>query len=145
MKSQGFVFRVEEEGMGSYDFFYHREARSEYLIGRTVGDVKFDTLQVQLQDRAVSRKHCRIFHHARCGWMVEDKGSTNGTWVRQEGHHFAPFKRVTEAVPVDSGSVLRVGNTELTLQSIPLTHTKRPPSVFSPPLAQGVERSQMCA
>jgi pSer/pThr/pTyr-binding forkhead associated (FHA) protein len=120
MKNQGFVFHIQEQGHNGYDFFYHRADPREYLIGRSVGDVGFDSVQVQLQNQSISRIHCRIFWHPYSGWLVEDMGSTNGTWIQVDGGKSQPFKRVKEPVPIDPYSVIRVGNTELSVRAMPM-------------------------
>jgi pSer/pThr/pTyr-binding forkhead associated (FHA) protein len=121
MKSQGFVFHIQEQGMNGYDFFYHRDDPQEYYIGRVVGDVGFNIIQVQLQDKAASRNHCRIFRHPRSGWLVEDLNSTNGTWIQEDGVTSQPFKRITGPTPVDPYTTLRIGQTELTLRYLPVS------------------------
>jgi hypothetical protein len=60
-----------------------------------------------LDDDFSSGRHARIFPRDG-GWFVEDLGSTNGTFL---GPH-----RLTGAVPVTVGTVLRIGRTVLELQ-----------------------------
>jgi len=64
------------------------------------------TNQVVLDDRFVSRFHCRLSLTAG-RWRVQDLGSTNGTWL--DG------ARVTEA-EIDAGSRIRAGAAELQVQ-----------------------------
>lgn len=30
---------------------------------------------------AISRQHAKIYHDAQLGWIIEEKGSTSGTWI----------------------------------------------------------------
>jgi pSer/pThr/pTyr-binding forkhead associated (FHA) protein len=60
-----------------------------------------------LDDEFASSRHARIFPRAE-GWFVEDLGSRNGTMVGGA--------KVTGAVPVESGSVIRIGRTTLELR-----------------------------
>ncbi|HEY5248584.1 MAG TPA: FHA domain-containing protein [Dermatophilaceae bacterium] len=55
-----------------------------------------------LDDDFASGRHARIFRRD-AGWFVEDLGSTNGT--------FMGSKKITEAMPVEVGSTLRIGKT----------------------------------
>ena len=53
-------------------------------------------------------------HHARIvprehGWVIEDLGSTNGTWVER--------KRITSLTPLASGMHVRIGRTEIVVGS----------------------------
>jgi pSer/pThr/pTyr-binding forkhead associated (FHA) protein len=54
-------------------------------------------------DARLSRRHCRLYVAADGHGMVEDLGSTNGTWINDD--------RVSEARPLLNGDVLRVGQT----------------------------------
>jgi pSer/pThr/pTyr-binding forkhead associated (FHA) protein len=60
-----------------------------------------------LDDEFASSRHARIFPRAE-GWFVEDLGSRNGTMVGGA--------KVTGAVPVESGTVIRIGRTTLELR-----------------------------
>jgi pSer/pThr/pTyr-binding forkhead associated (FHA) protein len=55
-----------------------------------------------LDDDFASGRHARIFRRG-AGWFVEDLGSTNGT--------FLGSIRLTEPMPVEVGSTLRIGKT----------------------------------
>jgi FHA domain len=63
-----------------------------------------------LDDDYASGRHCRIYpdpsgHDA---WLVEDLGSTNGTFIGRD--------RLTGARPVEIGTTLRIGKTVLELR-----------------------------
>lgn len=60
-----------------------------------------------LDDEFASSRHARIFPRAE-GWFVEDQGSRNGTMVGGS--------KITGAVPVESGSVIKIGRTTLELR-----------------------------
>jgi len=60
-----------------------------------------------LDDEFASSRHARIFPRAE-GWFVEDQGSRNGTQVGGV--------KITGAVPVEIGSVIRIGRTTLELR-----------------------------
>ena len=61
-----------------------------------------------LDDDFASGRHARIFE--RDGqWYVEDLGSTNGTFLGSQ--------KLTGAVPVTAGSVLRIGKTVVELRN----------------------------
>lgn len=55
-----------------------------------------------LDDDFASGRHARIYRRD-AGWFVEDLGSTNGT--------FLGSSRLTEPMPVEVGSTLRIGKT----------------------------------
>ena len=61
-----------------------------------------------LDDEYASGRHARIFPRAE-GWFVEDQGSRNGTTVNGV--------KINGAVPVETGSVIRIGRTTLELRS----------------------------
>ena len=60
-----------------------------------------------LDDEFASGRHARIFPRAE-GWFVEDLGSRNGTMVGGV--------KITGAVPVESGTVIRIGRSTLELR-----------------------------
>src|SRR4051794_41431284 len=70
-------------------------------IGRGPGST------LQLDDPAVSRRQARI-SSAHGVAMLEDAGSTYGTWL--DGH------RVNDRSPLRDGSLIRVGNQELLVE-----------------------------
>ncbi len=71
-------------------------------VGRTTADTNWD---IALQDRAVSRPHCRFMKKGD-GWNVMDLGSANGTMLNAA--------RVTaEPRLLKDGDVLNIGETTL--------------------------------
>jgi pSer/pThr/pTyr-binding forkhead associated (FHA) protein len=60
-----------------------------------------------LDDEFASGRHLRIFPRAE-GWFVEDLGSRNGTLLSGT--------KISGTVPVESGSVIRIGRTTLELR-----------------------------
>src|SRR5438067_1947587 len=64
------------------------------------------TNQVVLEDRYVSRFHCRLLPHGG-RWLLEDLSSTNGT--------FLDGARIAEA-DVEAGARIRVGSAELRIE-----------------------------
>ncbi|MGN6751649.1 MAG: FHA domain-containing protein FhaB/FipA [Intrasporangium sp.] len=60
-----------------------------------------------LDDDYASGRHCRIYPGGD-GWMVEDLGSTNGTYLGRD--------RLTTPRPVEIGSALRIGKTVIELR-----------------------------
>ena len=60
-----------------------------------------------LDDEFSSGRHARIFP-GQGGWLVEDLGSRNGT--------FLGGQKLTSTAPVAIGSVLRIGRTTLELR-----------------------------
>ncbi len=63
-----------------------------------------DDNTVVLDDDFTSGHHARIVRRER-GWVIEDLGSTNGTWVER--------RRITAAAPISDGMHVRVGRTEI--------------------------------
>ncbi len=73
----------------------------EVSVGRAAG------CQVMVEDTFVSQVHARVFRRER-NYLVEDLGSTNGTYLNQ--------KKVAGAMIMQRGDRLRVGNTVLELE-----------------------------
>src|SRR3954462_9758844 len=71
----------------------------ELVIGRAPGNT------LQLAAPSVSRQHARIMLANGAGALIEDAGSSHGTFL--DGH------RVTGAEPLRDGMKIRVGNQEL--------------------------------
>jgi pSer/pThr/pTyr-binding forkhead associated (FHA) protein len=63
---------------------------------------------VLIDDDYTSTHHARISARER-GWVVEDCGSTNGTWVDR--------KRITSPTPLAPGMKVRIGRSEITVGS----------------------------
>lgn len=63
---------------------------------------------VVLEDDFVSTQHARLTPTGT-HWIVEDVGSTNGTWINNA--------RVTSPTVLQHGEVLRIGRTSLELRS----------------------------
>ena len=63
-----------------------------------------------LDDDYASGRHCRVYPDPtnRGGWVVEDLGSTNGTFMGRD--------KLTSARPVEIGTTLRIGKTVLELR-----------------------------
>ncbi|MDN4480545.1 FHA domain-containing protein FhaB/FipA [Demequina muriae] len=72
------------------------------LIGRS------PTCTLVIDDDYCSARHCRVFPDAG-GWLVEDLGSTNGTFLDNQ--------RVDDPMPFKRGDKLRLGGTTLELRS----------------------------
>jgi pSer/pThr/pTyr-binding forkhead associated (FHA) protein len=70
-------------------------------IGRSSG------AGLQIKDDYTSNNHAKVVRW-RDQWMVQDLGSTNGTYV--DG------KRISEATPVQVGSAVRIGTTTFELR-----------------------------
>lgn len=62
---------------------------------------------VLLDDDYTSTHHARINSRER-GWVIEDCGSTNGTWVER--------KRITSPTPLAPGMRIRIGRTEIAVK-----------------------------
>ncbi len=71
------------------------------LVGRA------STCTLVIDDDYCSAKHCRIYPE-NGSWLVEDLGSTNGTYLGNQ--------RVTDPVPFREGDVIRIGATALELR-----------------------------
>lgn len=71
------------------------------LIGR------LDDATIQLDDDYVSNRHARLVL-APTGWLLEDLGSTNGTWIGRQ--------RITTPVPMDVGSTFRIGQNSFRME-----------------------------
>jgi pSer/pThr/pTyr-binding forkhead associated (FHA) protein len=76
-------------------------------IGRSAQGATWDIL---LQDRAVSRPHCRLIRRGTGGWAILDVGSVNGTFVNGT-------QVTAEPTALRDGDVLTIGETTLLFRS----------------------------
>lgn len=72
-------------------------AKATLVIGREEGDIK-------LEDASASKVHAEITYQDGFYW-IEDKGSTNGTWVNRH--------RIRRRVELHRGDVIQIGETRL--------------------------------
>lgn len=73
----------------------------DWRDGLTIG--RKEENDIVLPDSTVSGRHCRILRREE-GWYVQDRGSTNGTWVND--------RRVEEALLAE-GDILKLGRYRL--------------------------------
>lgn len=66
------------------------------------------TCTLVIEDDYCSSRHCRIYRDGDT-WMVEDMGSTNGTFLGN--------RRVDDPVPLSRGEKIRIGATSLELRN----------------------------
>ena len=71
----------------------------------TIGRADDSTLVIE--DDYASSRHARIYP-AEGSWVVEDLGSTNGTWIDRT--------RITSPTVLPLGAPLRIGRTTLQIQ-----------------------------
>jgi pSer/pThr/pTyr-binding forkhead associated (FHA) protein len=79
------------------------------LSGQPVTIGRAPDSTIVLDDEYVSHRHTRIAPDAQGRWLVEDLGSTNGTYVSGE--------RLTGPTPVAVGTPIRIGKTTLELRT----------------------------
>ncbi len=77
--------------------------RDTMTLGRATSDATWD---IALQDRAISRPHCRFLKQKDDTWTVMDLGSANGTIFNNE-----PLTGM--ARPIHDGDVIVMGETTL--------------------------------
>jgi len=78
-----------------------------YLLGNEASIGRAAGCQITVDDTYVSQIHARVF--TRDGqWLVEDLGSTNGTWMNRQ--------RVSGPMVLQRGDRVQVGNTVLELR-----------------------------
>jgi hypothetical protein len=75
------------------------------IIGRQGGGA-----DVQVEDRSVSKKHCRLFSDG-ASWFLEDMGSVNGTVV--DGN------KIGAAVPLQSGLIFSISKHRFEILRVP--------------------------
>lgn len=73
----------------------------EVSIGRAAG------CQVTIDDTYASQIHARVFNRDN-QWMIEDLGSTNGTWLNRH--------KVSGPMVIKPGDVIQIGNTVMEMQ-----------------------------
>ena len=88
---------VEGEGLKGQTF----ELNSELLIGRA------EKCHIVLQDTYASQVHARIFSKGE-GFMVEDMGSTNGTYLNRQ--------KVISPTELQRGDHVKIGKTVLEMR-----------------------------
>ncbi len=118
MKSQGLLCNVKEKGHRVYELSCNHDQHEGYVVGRVGSIGRAEDIQVPLRDRTVSRRHCRIYNHPYAGWVVEDLGSSNGTWIVSMEKGRRRLQRVTRPTPVNVASLLHVGETDLRLRAL---------------------------
>ncbi|MBF0126057.1 MAG: FHA domain-containing protein [Magnetococcales bacterium] len=119
-------FHILEPGCNGYDFHHHREERTEFVVGRVADLFGAHMVQIQLQDKRVSRNHCRIYYHPQGFWMIEDLGSTNGTFIHLPAATNDTWQTIRFATPVPAIIDIRVGTTLMAMR--PLEGAKHIPS-----------------
>ncbi len=78
-----------------------------YRLSGTLEIGRAESCQVHLEDRYASLHHAKL--SSRDGvWLIEDLGSTNGTYVND--------RRISAPVEVHAGDVVRIGKTVLELR-----------------------------
>src|SRR3954465_14092110 len=102
------------------------ELGDEYLIGREVSGEGLN------KDTELSRRHARISRAADGGLMIEDLGSSNGTFVNGHRGDNAP-QRLT------IGDEVSVGMTKLTIEGPP----PPPPPPAAPPPSRELDIPQL--
>jgi pSer/pThr/pTyr-binding forkhead associated (FHA) protein len=78
-----------------------------YKLGKTLQIGRGQSCDIRLTDTYASTAHARITKR-NGAWMVEDLGSTNGTYLNQ--------RRVTSPATLSPGDRIRVGKTTLELR-----------------------------
>ena len=88
---------VEGENLKGKSF----DLGAELIIGRA------ERCHIVLDDTYVSQVHARVFQKGDA-YMVEDLGSTNGTYLNR--------RKVTSASPVQKGDRIKIGKTVMELR-----------------------------
>jgi len=88
----------------------HGEPFDRALDGDSFTIGRAQECDIVLDDRFLSRHHTRVFRDAG-GWLVEDLGSRNGTWINGG--------RIDHPTPFAPGDELRLSGNLLTLATVP--------------------------
>ncbi|MHB8876903.1 MAG: FHA domain-containing protein [Myxococcaceae bacterium] len=76
------------------------------LAGSSVEIGRGDRAGVRVRDRAVSRRHARVVHRAPAGYLIEDLGGPNATFV--DGQQVKGRRTLTDGAVIELGhSMLR--------------------------------------
>lgn len=73
-----------------------------YKLKRTNLVGRMADCDIVLEDKFVSRRHCKIEQNADGEYYVEDVGSSTGTFLNDD--------RLVERAPLKNGSVLKIGD-----------------------------------
>lgn len=82
--------------------------RSLDLVDDVITVGRSDDSRVVLTDDYCSNRHARLVRRADGRWLVEDMGSTNGTFLQE--------RKLTGPTVVGIGEIIRVGRTEIELR-----------------------------
>ena len=107
--------------------------QGENFIGRAIGS------EVMLEDQSVSRRHAKITWTPD-GWLVEDAGSKNGTFVNG--------KRISEKVTVGHGDIIQAGIYTLRIITRPVPEEEvksLPPDWEGKTVMMGVQQEEETA
>jgi pSer/pThr/pTyr-binding forkhead associated (FHA) protein len=78
------------------------------LQGQTISLGRAHDSTIVLDDDYASSRHARIYPDRDGQWIVEDLGSTNGTYLDRT--------RLTTPTPIQPGSPIRIGKTVIELR-----------------------------
>lgn len=78
------------------------------LQGQTISLGRAHDSTIVLDDDYASSRHARIYPDRDGQWIVEDLGSTNGTYLDRT--------RLTTATPIPLGAPIRIGKTVIELR-----------------------------
>src|SRR5438034_3961086 len=101
-------------------------AGAEYDVAGSVVAGRDPVAAIPLEDPEASRQHASITAQEG-GAVVEDLGSTNGTFVGAE--------RITGSRPIQPGDRVRIGTTVIELRAAAMAGGPPPPPLPEPPAA----------
>ncbi|MET7639213.1 FHA domain-containing protein [Streptomyces sp. NPDC005438] len=78
------------------------------LQGQVIGLGRAHDSTIVLDDDYASSKHAKIYQDRDGQWIVEDLGSTNGTYLDRT--------RLTQPTPIPPGAPIRIGKTVIELR-----------------------------